>query len=342
MKKILIVFDIDGVLGNVIKTDVDIEPAIHAYLGKKGVRLDFGSRVMPHYLYPGVLELIRYLAAQEHVEIAFFSAGPRTRNVLFVNRLISEALEGQNLKYEAKIKSRYDRTVEMTNNVSVRKKDLRTMFSLPVETPHLSNVILVDDLSTNAASGQEKNLLLSHSVSNADFGKLNTPDLTETSEHWDLSGIAQLNQIYYIAGVLQACIAQKMLMPMTTLLPAIQDLNEKQWYLDGLSCLQQYNPKLRFNSHEHFKQTLQRIIPSSYIRLPHPCAPESSSSSIRKVAELPAEALKPCSSSEKVLKKTTKMQEKTIKNRYSFLNPSKRSRKHEPHKKPVQLPLSFS
>lgn len=274
--------------------------------------MEFGCNIRPHYLFPGVIELIRYLVAQDHVEIAFFSAGSRTRNVLFVNRLLGEALDGNKLPYEPKIKSKDDRSFEIIGDNYVPKKNLRTMLLSPSQIRDLNNVILVDDLSTNAARGQEDNLLLSHSVSNKDFCKLSTPERAETAEDWDLSGIHQLNHIYYIAGVLQACITQPVSKPITTLLPGLQNLKEKQWYINGLSCLQRFNPTLRFNSHRHYKQTLEQIIPSSYIRQQYPCTPASSSS-------------------ERVPKKPIKSQEKTGTNKHAFLNHSKRSRKHDSH-----------
>ena len=274
MKQIRIFLDIDGVLASASVTPVADSPAL-TYLTAMGSVICPGAGMKKTlYVFPGVLELIRYLTAQPNVQIGFYSAGEEARNQLFVEQLLRAALGEDGVKtlaYAPRLRSRHEMSCKLIGDREIRKKDLRLILTKD-EHDLLPNTLLVDDRRGNAAAGQEQHLLQSLSVKWEDFDKLKEPEMMYAAHTAVTEQFAQLNHIFYLAGLLQYCIERTKEVPISTVLTRLQYGNtgrqlappstrEPHWYTGGLKLLQQYAPSLQFNTHELFAQVVYSSMP---------------------------------------------------------------------------------
>lgn len=159
-----VVLDIDQVLAFHHVNDL---PQGQFFLNKGAIL----TAIKTHYIYPGAIEFIRAVALRRNVRLTFYSAGLFERNIQLVPLLLNLALpEPQYFDLKSKIRtlSREDlvqfKQVDQIsqyyypelNCLSFSQKDLRKVLSCD---DCLSNGVLIDDQSRNAAAGQLYNLL---------------------------------------------------------------------------------------------------------------------------------------------------------------------------------------
>lgn len=271
--RVKVILDIDGVLVSRNDTVKDTTP-VSLYLESQGTTLFPTPSQTPYYVFPGVLELIRFLASRDDVDFGFFSAGHKHRNKNLFDQLLLAALGETGLKkpeFFPHLLSRDDMVFEEDiTGKSIRRKNLHKIVHLN-DHKQLGYTILVDDQVSNAASGQEHNMLRSPKVAWSDFCNLHDFELLDTPKGWEHPFMGHLNHIYYITGVLIECLEKAPEMPATEVLRPLhfdqqetpdfftQTMKQKHWYDKGLACLQQLNPDLNFNTHTHFMKTLRRI-----------------------------------------------------------------------------------
>lgn len=123
-----------------------------------------------HQVHVGVIELMQLLCSKDYIEIAFFSAGTKERNIEFFDKLLTKALGRE--KYdliknsiiklhrddltsssEEQTKLMYDRFVLRYRN---NKKDISKALTAKGT---LNNLIFIDDDSTYVHYRQERNFL---------------------------------------------------------------------------------------------------------------------------------------------------------------------------------------
>jgi len=86
LPKFTLIFDIDNVLA-----DTSAPPkAYEQVANRSGTIMAANTK---HYLYPGIIELLRWLYTKPYIEIAFFSAGAAHRNIEFVHKLLNIIFE---------------------------------------------------------------------------------------------------------------------------------------------------------------------------------------------------------------------------------------------------------
>src|SRR3990167_7279583 len=86
MKRIKLVFDIDGVIAGTEPVDRDTK----LYFLRQGAIIQIAS--FTHYVYPGMIELFKKIFQYPHVSVAFFSAGTKKRNEEFVEKFLKRCL----------------------------------------------------------------------------------------------------------------------------------------------------------------------------------------------------------------------------------------------------------
>lgn len=188
MKKCTVVLDIDGTLGIVVAdppspqenqiTQLDalywLYPNLQFF--KDSGHLIFATRW--HIIFPGTLELLRYLYCQG-VEVAFYSAGLKIRNEIFVHELLSLAL-GKEV------------ALSMTPQI-ISREDLGSSHikNLTKISPDIANTIIVDDNIGAIAEDQLHHHLYFLSYATIDAYFFDS----------DLLDILKLNSIFYIAAL---------------------------------------------------------------------------------------------------------------------------------------------
>lgn len=125
------------------------------FIKHKGAILSTAS-LKTHYIYPGVLEFIKWLYSTENFKVSFFSKGAKKRNEKFVQVLLQQALPEE--QYEA-IKSKV-RIFSHEDLSEISALDTRKDLRLVLEgDDRLEDAILIDDRPGNSMFGQEANLL---------------------------------------------------------------------------------------------------------------------------------------------------------------------------------------
>lgn len=253
-------FDLDGVLVCSPQKEYPAEQATHylSHFGKAYMPIEAGE---PHYVFPGVIELFRYLLQRKDIEFGFFSAASNTRNIPLVQLLMQEVDSDQKNHPKLQIKSWRDQSYEPAPSGAgfTLKKNIKFAHTEGEEPIDLENSLLIDDSAWNAASGQESNLLLSPSVRHYYFNELTEPELENSVEGWKMTYMQYVNHIFYLTGILDYCLEEA---KTTTLKEALGSLRSDQpfplcmihhwkdmnWYHRGLNVLRQFNPSLEFNS----------------------------------------------------------------------------------------------
>lgn len=173
-----VVLDIDGVLA--CRSASGIERA--SFFKKKGAIL---TAIKTHYIFPGVIELIKLLHQTEGVRVSFFSSGAKERNDIFVDCLLKLALDEKkykSIKQDVRILSKKDLTIRDDDdgrnlnalyNIKggVKQKDLREILQ---GEELLENVVLIEDDSSYVASGQVENLLHVRESCDDSFSKMSS------------------------------------------------------------------------------------------------------------------------------------------------------------------------
>lgn len=145
-----LVFDIDHMLAFHMVGDIHQAN----FISHKGAILS-ETDLKTHYIYPGVLELIRLAYDTEDFKVSFFSKGSERRNRRFVQLLLDKALPDP--KYdEKKLKTRIFSRDDLTKTSRGTKKDLSIVLE---DDDALEDALLVDDKPRNSMAGQESNFL---------------------------------------------------------------------------------------------------------------------------------------------------------------------------------------
>lgn len=157
-----IVIDIDGVLAGTNACDIECA----AFFKNKGAII---TAIKTHYIFPGVIEFLKFLHEIKGVRVSFYSSGDEDRNKEFVRKLLEISL-GQTkydeIKCSISILSRNDLVkTEGDSREHYRlyglhhgnkKKDLSKVLK---EGETLENTILIDDDASYVSIGQAKNFL---------------------------------------------------------------------------------------------------------------------------------------------------------------------------------------
>lgn len=162
---ITIVFDIDGTLAGTSNTESE---DLMLFFHRRGALIKANDIV--HYVYPGVLELMKILFSKENVRVAFFSSGPEERNEAFVKSLLTLALgQADYEKYEEQIIIRSKEHLEA--HTAAEKKQQRKQYGFYAGAmkkditlalspgASLENAILVDDDDSFVPHDQLRNYL---------------------------------------------------------------------------------------------------------------------------------------------------------------------------------------
>jgi len=180
-----IVFDIDGVLAAPGILDSHQGDFFH----KKGFVL---TAIKTHYIFPGVIELLRLLLQTENLHVSFFSSGGKERNVIFVQEILQQAIgieEYKKIKGSVQILSREDLSASMSaigrereELANIKNTEQRKTYGMGLGNmakdltkiqKDLENVVLVEDDSSYVAYGQARNLLYVPETDQYSYERLN-------------------------------------------------------------------------------------------------------------------------------------------------------------------------
>lgn len=208
--KINLVFDIDGVLAFHSAQLSDTSLAVIEKYGHIIV-----AAGLAHYVSPGAVELMKLLFSMPYVRVSFFSSGAKSRNVEFVEKLLTLSLgfvRYHAVKNDVIVLSKEDMVYygnsEQSENITKLcgslhgnyKKDLSSVLALHPEDS-MNDAILIDDDPSYVCLGQHKNILVCHEVQDHHYYSLSNGSC-------DLSGIyhadsyAGINNIFYVTGLL--------------------------------------------------------------------------------------------------------------------------------------------
>ena len=144
-----VVLDIDHVLAT---CDSIQTPEEALFFRQRGAIV---TAIKTHYVFPGVLEMIKGLYAMEDVRTSFYSAGSQERNRVFVDQLLERALPTEvssRAKKEVCILSREDLNESWQKDISRVLRNGHTGDSV-------DNTVLVDDRLLNVVPEQSPNFL---------------------------------------------------------------------------------------------------------------------------------------------------------------------------------------
>ncbi len=172
-----VVLDIDGVLA--ARNADCLENAI--FFKNKGMIM---TVIKTHYIFPGVIEFIKFLFETKDVKVSFYSSGAEIRNVDFVKNLLKICVEKskyKELKKKITILSKNDlvNCMQYESNEQYRlygispgsnQKDIKKV--ILKDGGLLENSVLIDDDKSCIACGQAKNILLVEATKAKNFSKL--------------------------------------------------------------------------------------------------------------------------------------------------------------------------
>ena len=161
-----IALDIDHTLA--FHTVKDLAQAHFFY--RKGAVLSTG-RLTSHYVYPGVLELIKALFNTREFKVCFYSKGGSSRNRRFVRDLLNQSMPESSYKPQ-KLKVIQERIFSKEHLVYENNGSKKNLNCVIGSDDAVEDAILIDDTMINAASCQEPNLLYVPRVDWYDFDRL--------------------------------------------------------------------------------------------------------------------------------------------------------------------------
>jgi hypothetical protein len=285
MRPKYIVFDLDDVLVDPRPTISGGRPINRATLERRRLTKHFfqergaivvtqtsdGERIT-HFVFPGVIELLKMLMLREDIKLAFFSAGSSERNNSLVDQLLKLAFNTSEAPYNPVIFSRehlmpisYSEAIGQYNNYRIyndnpNRKDLNVLGE-----NEWQNAVLIDDVHGNASFNQVQHLLVAPRQACKYFAGLidypNHPLPGECGYETDVY-FSQTNGIFYITGMLLELLGENQNTHFTNRLfnlqfqqlimssgyePNVRNLHAKKSYYErGLAELQKYNPNLKF------------------------------------------------------------------------------------------------
>lgn len=181
-----VVFDIDHMLAIPMVKDLPQANFFH----QKGAVLS-STTLKTHYVYPGVLELIKLCYSTECIKTSFFSKGGSLRNKSFVKLLLDQALPDPS--YDEQIKqTRILSRDDLTKTRDGTKKDLYRVLA-PFDS--LEDAVLVDDTPRNSMVGQESNFLHVPVVDWEDYDSL-----AEKVDRYEANGTRYLTCYFNMSG----------------------------------------------------------------------------------------------------------------------------------------------
>lgn len=174
-----------------IAFDIDQTMAFHKinspeqgnFILKEGTILS-SEQLNTHYIYPGIIELVKRLFCSEEFRVSFFSKGTEDRNLEFVRHFLDLAIEESEFelkKSSVRVLSRGDLSEEECERcrerhykkyglwVGYSPKDISKVL---VGDEKIEDAVLIDDKSENAMVDQVSNLLLMPLVESDDFDSM--------------------------------------------------------------------------------------------------------------------------------------------------------------------------
>ena len=251
-----IIFDIDNVLAF---GEGEVTTAVRAYI--KSYSAIIMAAGYEHYLQPGTIELMQYLFSRADVRISFFSSGENNRNHEFVRELLTLALgkkKFEEVKAFVIIKSKEHLNPDVHPQVNssffgLLKKDITCVHREDVET---EQTIFIDNDPSYVCLDQSRHYLYCPEASNNSYYSLEYDSGRNDTE----INFSQVNNIFYIAGMLQAIISENH----THSIKVTDVLTEKQaaiskaiYYQEGVSLLSKINSRLRLLTRDIFQQFIK-------------------------------------------------------------------------------------
>lgn len=285
-KKLTIVFDIDDVLA----AHQTLKEEVKLYLLRKSALVLAADK--EHQIFPGVIELMRFLYSKNNINVAFFSSAVKERNTEFVKKLLTIALGAEKyaeIENTVIILSRQDLTSSDTigrvnANLMYKyyglssgnnKKDISKAL---LADGLLKNAVFIDDDSSYIYYDQERNFLRCDG-SSVNYALLKQdPDEDKEIGKWrGEEYFYPYNKIFYLAAVLSMCLKifeagesvqeflfnfqfQKSTENLFSYRLNSDVTKNKNYYLQGLELLQQVNPGLSFVTSEDYAHILSSPI----------------------------------------------------------------------------------
>lgn len=275
-QKLTLVFDLDEVL--TVQSTLAFEE--RRYLIKKSALI--AVEAVEHQICLGAIELMQALFSKDNINVAFFSAGPKERNVEFVKQFLTISLGKE--KYEliqpsVVVLSRDDLTKEDSQWATT----MHLAYGIPNGNPRkdvskaltlngaLDHTILIDDNIKNIHRDQVHQFLWSPRPS------LKYNDLLHAAD--SSTFYYRHHTLFYIAGVLSKCIqafekgeiiAQSQLLFNLNFKPSSarhfsyqpfeQNMRDKTYYEEGLAFLKKQNNAICFTTKKEYQQVMAQPI----------------------------------------------------------------------------------
>lgn len=273
LPKIRIVFDIDSVIAGHEKIDKNT----FLFFLRKGAVITAGDAT--HFIFPGIIHLIRTIYQHPNIEVAFFSSGTQERNMELVEKLLTLCLDKEHyekINSTLKICSKADLSDNADNDV----QNLYRQFGLYkgnkvkdlckiVTDGNLKHTIFIDDSVSYIKYGQQGNFLQSNCVESSHYNNLAYEGYAKESWH-------ACNNAFYLAGRLTGLIntlngsessVSDVLFPIQ-FQPKKDELmkyefnwnatKEKAMYDLGLKKLKELESSLEFYTHQTYCQAIQQ------------------------------------------------------------------------------------
>lgn len=170
------VLDIDGVLA--CRSVKNIEQ-VYFFMSKGAII----TAIKIHYIFPGVIEFIKFLFSIENLRISFFSSAVKNRNFIFVHELYKICLtetQYNDTKDKVKILSYDDLSTPQSDDWLEHRrlynfragKKLKDITKVLDENDSIENAFIIDDQPTGIACGQAKNILFLRETENINYDNL--------------------------------------------------------------------------------------------------------------------------------------------------------------------------
>jgi hypothetical protein len=278
-----LVFDIDNVLADHRKCSDDNQIL---FFMRKGAIID---ALKPHYIFPGVIELLRLLFRETDVRVTFFSSGHQSRNDPFVEGLLRKVLgnaayEGIKDKVFILSGTKSDNSSDLnSNDRELARKQFKqyglhwgnqkkSLDKVVTRGGSLANTLLIDDDPSWVMYGQEKNYLYVPMSRSYDF-----PSHVRSGK----TLYKGMNRLCYLAGMIytllekarSATTLSDVLFPLqfkykeddpSSFVPNFYETSKNEhYYILGLEKLRTENPNYSFITPENYASCTAEMLSTS-------------------------------------------------------------------------------
>lgn len=207
LKKLTLVFDVRDLLE---ERDFPLKKAEKAYLRSKSCVITTSDGKV-HYVFPGVLELLRILIAKENIGLVFYSDDKRELIADFVNQLLIHAVgkgKYDNFKDDIRIfceenliPTKKKQAEILYNKYSLHSgRNTKDMRAISKSDEDLKNTIFITHDRTYVHVEQVKNFLQGRTAN------INYREFKETRK-FHKTELQRFNSICYLAGTLEEAIS---------------------------------------------------------------------------------------------------------------------------------------